>query len=208
MRLLFVTLLLVPGPALLAAAPDGERTRLVAERRVLSERFATEESACAKRFAVTACVDDTRARRRAALAPLRERELRLDEAERQQRGADRRAAIASKVAAAASRPVVAEPGAAASAASASVAAATTPVVRLRALGAAASSAARVPRLKEDEAARAAQAAQRVREAEARQQETTATQERIERRLADRAKKGLKSDPLPLPLPLPLPASGR
>ena len=66
---------------------EDERTRIAAERQSLTERFTAEESACRTRFAVNACLDDVRARRRAALAPLRERELRLAEAERQRRAA-------------------------------------------------------------------------------------------------------------------------
>ena len=70
------------------AEDKGQR---LAERQALVERFADEERACSQRFAVTSCVDEVRSRRRAALAPLRERELRLEEAERNRRAAERRA---------------------------------------------------------------------------------------------------------------------
>ena len=66
------------------AAADDERARLVQQRRVLNATFAAEEQACGQRFAVTACVDDLKLRRRQALAPLREQELQIDEAERVQ----------------------------------------------------------------------------------------------------------------------------
>ena len=199
MRLLCVLVLTLSLP-LLAAAQDSQRARLAAERRSLGERFAAEERACAGRFAVTACVDETRARRREALAPLRERELRLEEAERRQRATMRRAAIAAKVAAAASRPADAASAAASSA---------LPEVRMRAPASGPSGALRAPTAKDDEvgrAAQAAQAAQRVREAQARQLDAQATQQRIQRRLTDRAAKGQHAEPLPVPARVPSPAS--
>ena len=195
MKSILVVVLLAGLPLLVAAQAD-ERTRLTAERRILSERFDAEQRACADRFAVTACVEETRARRREALAPLRERELRLDEAERRQRATERRAAIASKVAAAASRPAEAAASAASSAA---------PVVRLRAPPSAASGVVRTPRPKADEAGRAAvaaQAEQRVREAQSRQQDLQAAQQRIQRRLAERAAGGRAAEPLPVPASSP------
>ena len=217
MRLLFMTTLLL-GSALLFAPPanaaDSERMRMADQRRALTQRFADEERACAARFAVTACMDDMRARRREALSPLRERELRLDESERQQRGAERRAAIASKIAEAASRPSAAAAVAAAASAAgeamdpAASSASSAPVVRLRAPGTAASSMARAPKANGEDAVRATQAAQRVREAQARQQESVAAQKRIQRRLAEQAAKGRKSDPLPVPGTVPASGSGR
>ena len=198
MKSLLVVVLLT-GLPLLAAAMADERTQLAAERRSLGDRFDTEQRDCAKRFAVTACVDDTQARRRAALAPLRERELRLDEAERRQRAAERRAAIGAKLAAAASRPAEA-----ASSTDSSV----EPVVRVRAPPGAASGAVRTPGPKADEAGRAAQATQaaqaeqRVREAQARQHDLQAAQQRIQRRLAQRAARGNQAEPLPVPASSP------
>ena len=79
---------------MVATAADSERSRITAERKAMAAQFAAEEKACAERFAVTACVDDVRVRRREALAPLRERELKLDEADRQQRAQERRSAVA------------------------------------------------------------------------------------------------------------------
>lgn len=201
MKSLLVVVLLT-GLPLLAAAMADERTQLAAERRSLGDRFDTEQRDCAKRFAVTACVDDTQARRRAALAPLRERELRLDEAERRQRAAERRAAIGAKLAAAASRPAEAASPTDSSA---------EPVVRVRAPPGAASGAVRTPGPKADEAGRAAQAAQatqaaqaeqRVREAQARQHDLQAAQQRIQRRLAQRAARGNQAEPLPVPASSP------
>lgn len=87
-----------------ATTDPAERARRVAERQALEQRFDAEERACAERFAVNACVDDVRARRRAALAPLREAELRLAEAERRRRADERRAEVRRKQQALASRP--------------------------------------------------------------------------------------------------------
>lgn len=109
--------------ALLPAKADEARQRLLAERAALLLHFAAEERACVDRFAVTACIDEVRARQRAALEPLRAQELRIDEVERQRRAEERRAAVAQKQAELARRslpPVVPEmrvrePAAAASA---------------------------------------------------------------------------------------------
>lgn len=90
-----------------ACADEAEaRQRLAAERQALEQRFDAEERVCADRFAVNACVDDVRARRRAALAPLREQLLQVDEAERRRRADERRAAVARKQAELAQRPAV------------------------------------------------------------------------------------------------------
>ena len=65
--------LLLACLSLLSRADGGERERLAAERQVLTERYAAEERECSERFVVTACVDDVRLRRRAALTLVRER---------------------------------------------------------------------------------------------------------------------------------------
>ena len=94
----WLTLLLPLLLWLQAARPadDAERARLAAERQALLDGFAQEELACQQRFFVNACVEDVSRRRREALAPLRARELELDDAERQRRAAERRAAIEAK----------------------------------------------------------------------------------------------------------------
>lgn len=89
---------------LCAAADRGE---IVAERKRLEAAFAAEEAGCRARFTVTACVDDVRQRRRAALAGPRAQELALDDAERIQKAQSRREAVARKQKEAAERPVVA-----------------------------------------------------------------------------------------------------
>lgn len=170
------------------AAADNERAHLAQQRRQLSEAFAAEERLCTQRFAVTACVDALGLRRREALAPLRERELQLDEAERVQRAAERLAAIAAKRAAAASAPP--DPSAAA------------PELRVRPAAPAASRPA--PRPRDDGDERAAQAEQRQRQAQQRREEAAAAQQRVQRRQHERDAGGRKSDPLPVPAPASAP----
>ncbi len=176
-------LLLWAAQAAAQPNPD-ERGRIALERQQLSERFTLEEQACANRFAVTPCIEDVRARRREALAPLRERELRLDQAERAQRAQTRRAAVAKKQAAAASRP--AAPPA-------------PPQLRVREpMPASSGELSRSPKSPDDANERAAAAAARARESEQRRQEIEAAQRRVQQREAEREASGKKSAPLPLP----------
>lgn len=107
-RALVLWTLMLP---LLAWAQDNERERLAAQRQALVERYAAEERACRERFVVSSCVDALRERRRVALAPLRERELALEDAQRQQRALSRQAAqqLRAQPASAAGLKVGAEP---------------------------------------------------------------------------------------------------
>ena len=170
------------GGGLATAAPQ-QRTELRVERHRLTEAFAKEERACSQQFLVTACQDDVRARRREALAPVRERELRLDEAERQAKAEQRRQAIAAKQALAASQP----------------AARPAPPVRVRSVVSAASAPAREPR-QLDTGDRASAAAMRARELEAQRQQAVQAQQRVDRREAERLAAGRKALPLPTPAP--------
>ena len=171
-----------------ATAASAERTRIAQERQALSQHYAAQERACTQRFAVTACVDDVRSRRREAVAPLRERELQLDEAERVQRAEQRRAVIAGKRAAAAAQPAPAPP----------------PELRLRDPGAApapaptASAVLRAPRSESDVSARAEEAEQRVQQAQQRARDAELVRQRIARREAERRARGIKPAPLPRP----------
>jgi colicin import membrane protein len=177
-----------PSVAEVAAGPSGEqasapRTRadIVARQRTLKAEFDEEERACRQRFVVTACVDDVRTRRRAALAPLRDAELRLEEAERRQQAEVRRAAVAEKQRAQAERGPEPAPARAASAAA--------PQPR---------SPWRVPSIaaRSDEAASAAAA--RAQASQRRQAQAEAAQARIAKRQAEQAKKGQAAAPLPAP----------
>lgn len=89
-----------------AEAPDdaAEGQRLAAQREAVEQRHALDEGACAGRFALTRCLDQARERRRAALAEVREGELRLDARQRALRAEERRRAIAAKQAKAAAAP--------------------------------------------------------------------------------------------------------
>ena len=177
------------------AAADDERARLVQQRRVLNATFAAEEQACGQRFAVTACVDDLKLRRRQALAPLRERELQIDEAERVQKATARRATIAAKRAAAASAPLAAS--------AASAAFASMPHLRVQ-RPPASPLAQPVPRARDDAKGRAAAADQRARQLQQSRDEAAATQQRIQQRLDAHKASGRKADSLPAPLLMPLP----
>jgi colicin import membrane protein len=185
----WLTLLLPLLLWLQAARPadDAERARLAAERQALIDGFAQEELACQQRFFVNACVEDVSRRRREALAPLRARELELDDAERRQRAAERRAAIEAKQREQAARPAPASapelpprsPAEPASAWPASPASASQP-----------SSA--------EAQARAAQAAERARASQRRREEAEAALQRVRRRLAEREAAGKSATPLPVP----------
>lgn len=171
---------LLLGLPVTAVAAESERSRITDERKAMAAQFAAEERACAHRFAVTACMDDVRARRRKALAPLRERELKLDDADRQQRALERRNAIARRQADVAQRaPAPPE---------------SETRVRQPLLGA--SAPARTPRAADDAAARALAAERRAQDLRQRQAEAKATQERISQRQAEREAQGTKSRPLP------------
>jgi colicin import membrane protein len=206
-----IALLCIACLPLLAAADGDERARIAAERQALLQRFAQEEADCQRHFAVTDCVLGVRDRRRAALAPLRARELLLDEADRQRRAADRKAAIEARQKAQAVRPpppqapdlpprdpappATPEAGASspspsppASASASAAAAAARPTATPAAPGRSAS----------DAEARAAAAAERVRAAQRRREAFEANEERIRRRLAEREAAGRAADPLPVP----------
>lgn len=187
--------LLAAGPARAAATADAaereERARIAAERARLGAAFDAEEAACRERFLVNACVDDVRARRRAALDPLRRRELDLDDAERRRRADARRTAVRERLAA----PPPPEPPATAApppAPPASAPRTTVPAVR--------------PDPGQEEAAAAARRAEA---AKRRQQRAAETREEIRRREAERSARGKPSDPLPTPAALPpAPAASR
>jgi hypothetical protein len=61
------------------------RTEVAAQRAAIEQRFAKEQEACQKQFAVSSCVEDVRQRRHAALVPLVRREHELAAEERRAR---------------------------------------------------------------------------------------------------------------------------
>lgn len=75
-----------------------EKARIAQERSAADQRLHEQEKACAARFAVTSCVEAARKAHRDALAPLRQQEFLLDDAQRQQRAAQRRVELQEKAA--------------------------------------------------------------------------------------------------------------
>jgi hypothetical protein len=181
---LVLCLCLLAAWPLSAAAQVSERERIAAERSAISTLYNQQERDCIQRFATNACVEDVRARRREALAPLRERELNLDEASRHQRAEERRAAVAAKQQAARLRPPAPAELAPAERRPAAPAAATAPGTDL------------MPRAALASAAHASEAAARAQATRQRQEAAKATQARVAQRLAERAKSARRSAPLP------------
>jgi colicin import membrane protein len=184
MRRVFVLLALLPA---FTGAQVDERERLGVDRRALDQRFATEEQACQSRFAVTPCVDDVRLRRRLALAPLRERELQLDDEQRRQRASVREAARKVRLAEPARPATEARPSQSATAVTSREAADPRPHA-------------------EAGKTSAAQAAERSRAMARRAQEVQQTQGEIARKLLERQAAGKKHDSLPAPTAASLAAS--
>lgn len=177
--------------ALLAAGAQAQQDnaaqplqrRLDAARAAADARFESESAACRQRFAVNACIDTARQRRRQAVVSLQAEQRALDEADRRQRAADRQAEVTRKQAEVARRDAASAPAPAASAADAPIG----PRPR----------AAASPRADASDAA--AKAAVRAEAARQRQAEIQADQARIQARMAKRAAQG--KQPLPLP-PVP------
>jgi len=85
------------------AQPAAGRAELLQQRRLVDLNHQRELQACQQRFAVTACVDEARLRRRAADEPLRQALLLRDQRARQERAAERRRVVAAKQRAAGAR---------------------------------------------------------------------------------------------------------
>ena len=182
--------------AAMAVADTGpERAGLAAQRQASSQVFDQEEQACRQRFAANDCANDVRARRRDALAPVRARELRLADQERQQRAAERRRTLADKKHAAAQRPADSP------APTVTPVPVPVPVLKVRQLPPPhwPTSAAQVR--KADVAAnQQAEAAQRAQATAARQAQLDVNQQRVVQRVAARATQSNAVQPLP-PLPV-------
>ena len=174
--------------SLARAQPADERLRLAGERQTITQRFDQEEQACRLRFASTDCLADTRARRREALAPLRERELGLADQNRERRAQERRRTLAAKQQTAADRPPeLPEPV---------LKLRQTPRPALSASAATAATAATAPTV-DDRAARVAEAALRAQANARTQADIDAGQKRVADRVAARASEGKPVQPLPL-----------
>lgn len=178
-----------------SAGEPADRRALAAERQRLTAQFDAEAAQCRERFAVNDCIADVRRRQRAALAPLRESELLLEEAERRERAAQRRLEVQRRQAEAAARPMAG--------ASAPSAPGPRPAAELR--RAPAASAPPVadgpdPFARREALDRAAE--QRALDAARRREEAARTRQRIERKLHEHERRGRDAAPLAAP-----PASG-
>jgi hypothetical protein len=189
-----------PDASAPAPADASTRAQIHAERQVLMQKFAAEEQACRQRFIVTSCLQEVQLRRRSALAPLRQRELALDDAERAQRAVANAKALQQRQELQRARAASAPPFPAAARVRDPDATASLPTrpgqfARTPAEVAAA------------QAQRAAQAASRAQSQQQRIQDAAEAQARVAKRLAEREASGKAAAPLPsLPgqvLPAPL-----
>ena len=183
--------------------PRGERERIARERAALEARFTESEAACQSRFAVTDCVNDAKAERREALAPLRRQAIALDDAQRKQRAAQRQENVRKKLseARAPEREVVVRGAAAAAsqpAAATSDEPASAPPRESKQKAAPKPNPARTPKAAPPAADRRAAEAQAQARLEERRRAAQAHREAVERRNAERALSGKRADPLPLP----------
>ena len=96
--LLLAAMATLATPARAADGDAAERARLAEERSSTEARFVARDAECRQRFVVSECVADARQERRIALDALRVRQQELDDGRRQQRAAERRAALAAKAA--------------------------------------------------------------------------------------------------------------
>lgn len=90
---LSVTMMMAWGGPALAQSDLNARERIARERVTVESAYLAAERECQDRFAVTACVENARRKRRSDLAELRRQATVLDEAQRKQRAERRRQAI-------------------------------------------------------------------------------------------------------------------
>ena len=86
---LVIAAAVLPVAAQTGTGAEAERARIGAERRLADARFAAQEVACYKTFAVTDCLKAARSQRRELLSDLRRQELSLNDADRKRRAAER-----------------------------------------------------------------------------------------------------------------------
>ncbi len=70
------------------ASFETERNRIQAARSQEEVRYAGEEAACYRKFAVNSCLNEVRVRRRETMADLRRQEISLNDEERKRKAAD------------------------------------------------------------------------------------------------------------------------
>lgn len=79
------------------AAEAEQRRQLGEQRRAIEARHAASQPECARRFAVSGCMEHARDERRRALIEIDAQEAALDDAERQRRAAERQERISAKI---------------------------------------------------------------------------------------------------------------
>lgn len=82
---------------------DADRARIARERAQADAALAQAEAQCMQRFVVNSCLNEARQTHRAAVEPLRQESMLLDERERKQRAADRLDQVRAKSLAAQAR---------------------------------------------------------------------------------------------------------
>jgi hypothetical protein len=185
-----VALLALAGAA--HAADDGDekarRKELSAQRAAAQARYDAAVRDCERSFAVTGCVNQAKAERRATLDRLSREQASLDDVLRKRRAEERRERVAEKQRIAAER-----------------AAASAPQVQVRPPRAAASAASAPrpsrrfePRSPQEAAANEAEAAQRAAASQQRRERARAHQEAVNQRNAERATQRAPAAPLPAP----------
>jgi len=187
-RDLWLALALVGGMAPLWAGDDqtAQRERIVRERAAVMREAEAAQAACARQFAVTACVDRVKAERRERLQSLSRERALLDEELRKRRAAQRLAQIEQRQAERAGQPPeVAVRTRAAPASAPAQRAAQSPDATLAAREAA-------------QAQADVQAAQRATAAARRASEAQAHRAEVEQRNRDRARQRKPAAPLPTP----------
>jgi colicin import membrane protein len=89
----------VQDQAVLPAMTEGQQRLHIHQLKAQQEaRFATEESACHAKFAVTDCVTDVRRRRRETMADLNRQEQSLNSRQRKAKGGDQLIRLENKTA--------------------------------------------------------------------------------------------------------------
>jgi hypothetical protein len=171
-----------------------QRQQIKADRAAVDARYKQAEVDCTKRFAVSGCIADAQAQRREAMTGLRQRELALDEAQRQADAEESARRVQAKQAEAASKPVpVPRAVSAPAGAAASSAAAGTGSERAR--------------QRSKTADDAAAAATRVAAQQRRASEAAAHRQDVEQRNAERNARAKKVTPLPVPSAASVAAAG-
>lgn len=193
-RALAMAALCVFAAATAQAQPSGdasvERRRIAEQKAEGRALFEQEQRECQSRFAVTACVEQARRGHRETMASLARQSALLDDVERRQRAALRAQAIRDRVSAEAARQQQTTAPARA--------VRTAPSAQRSAAPAEGSATLAPARVRESDAQRAAREARNRATFDARQAETQAHREAVQRRIDERQKSHSAAAPLPKP----------